>query len=636
MPTLNNRQSNPMGRRAIAKTILRILVCIVAALAVTVVLYVVSFRDRPFTAALFFLFLVLIVSAVWGLRYAIFVSFLAALAVSWLAPPLGRFEINDPRDIFALIAFLFTGTLTSYLSDRARKEALNANQSRVEAVAAERRFADLVNSVEGIVWEAEAETFAFSFVSDQAERILGYPKQRWVTEPTFWKDHLHPEDRDWAVQFCIRATSEKRSHDFEYRMIAADGRVVWVRDLVTVVVENGRATRLRGVMVDVTERKRAEDAQRRSEAYLAEAQRLTHTGSWVYKAAGGGHYWSEENFRIWEFDPKQGAPDLEMVVQRIHPKDRDRVGEHWFVRARTDFEDEFRIVLPDGAVRHIHVLGHPVFSASGELIELVGTHVDITERKRAEQERERLRQVVADLAHVNRVSMMGELTASLAHEIRQPIAAAITSADACLRWLTRNPPDLERARLAVARIKEDGTRAAEVINRLRSFYKKGAPAEPELVDVNEVAREMLVLLRSEANRYSIPMRTDLAAELPTVTADRVQLQQVFLNLMLNGIEAMKDLGGELTVKSQLDNDGQVQISVSDTGVGLPLEKVDQIFDAFFTTKRQGSGMGLAISRSIVESHGGRLWASGNTGRGATFHFTLPSDTERVKVPATRT
>jgi signal transduction histidine kinase len=231
---------------------------------------------------------------------------------------------------------------------------------------------------------------------------------------------------------------------------------------------------------------------------------------------------------------------------------------------------------------------------------------------------------------------MGELTASLAHEIRQPIAAAITSADACLRWLTRNPPDLERARLAVARIKEDGTRAAEVINRLRSFYKKGAPAEPELVDVNEVAREMLVLLRSEANRYSIPMRTDLAAELPKVTADRVQLQQVFLNLMLNGIEAMKDLGGELAVKSQLGNDGQVQISVSDTGVGLPLGKVDQIFDAFFTTKRQGSGMGLAISRSIVESHGGRLWASGNTGRGATFHFILPSDTGRVKVPATRT
>lgn len=186
------------------------------------------------------------------------------------------------------------------------------------------------------------------------------------------------------------------------------------------------------------------------------------------------------------------------------------------------------------------------------------------------------------------------------------------------------------------RIENDGTRAAEVINRLRSFYKKGAPAEPELVDVNEVAREMLVLLRSEANRYSIPMRTDLAAELPKVTADRVQLQQVFLNLMLNGIEAMKDLGGELTVKSQLGNDGQVQISVSDTGVGLPLGKVDQIFDAFFTTKRQGSGMGLAISRSIVESHGGRLWASGNTGRGATFHFTLPSDTERVKVPATRT
>jgi signal transduction histidine kinase len=230
--------------------------------------------------------------------------------------------------------------------------------------------------------------------------------------------------------------------------------------------------------------------------------------------------------------------------------------------------------------------------------------------------------------------MLGELGASLSHELKQPIAAAITNADTCLRWLKRDQPDVEEASQAVTRIVEAGNRAAEIINRLRSFYTKSAPVERELVDVNELIPEMLVLLRSEANRHSLPMRTDLAADLPRVTADRVQLQQVFLNLMLNGIEAMKDSGGVLTIVSQLDNDDQLLISISDTGVGLPAEKADQIFNAFFTTKPQGSGMGLAISRSIVESHGGRLWASANSGRGTTFHFTLPTAAEVAKECAT--
>jgi signal transduction histidine kinase len=259
----------------------------------------------------------------------------------------------------------------------------------------------------------------------------------------------------------------------------------------------------------------------------------------------------------------------------------------------------------------------------GKILKWYGTLTDIEDRKRAEQERERFRQLQADLAHENRVSMMGELAASLAHELKQPITAAITDAQTCLRWLTRDQPDVEEARKATLRTVKDNTRAAELIDRLRSLYKKGAPPERESVDVNELVREMLVLLRSEANRHSISIRTDLAVELPKVTADRVQLQQVLMNLMLNGIEAMKDTAGELTIKSELAQDGQLLISVSDTGVGLPGEKVDQIFNAFFTTKPQGSGMGLAICRSIVESHSGRLWASANNGGGATFQFTLP-------------
>jgi len=260
----------------------------------------------------------------------------------------------------------------------------------------------------------------------------------------------------------------------------------------------------------------------------------------------------------------------------------------------------------------------------GTPLAILETSNDITDRKRAEEERERLRQLEADLAHVNRISMLAELATSLSHELMQPITATILNANASLRWLKREQPDVERACESTTRIIKDGTRAADIINRLRSFYKKGAPPEREFVDVNELVREMFVLLRSEAKRHSISMRTDLAVELPKVMADRVQLQQVLMNLMLNGIEATKETGGVLTIKTQLDQEGNLVVSVSDTGMGLPAGDADQIFDAFFTTKPQGSGMGLAISRSIVESHGGHLWATANTGRGATFHFILPA------------
>jgi C4-dicarboxylate-specific signal transduction histidine kinase len=247
------------------------------------------------------------------------------------------------------------------------------------------------------------------------------------------------------------------------------------------------------------------------------------------------------------------------------------------------------------------------------------------ERKRAE---EALSQTQADLSRVSRVTTMGELTASLAHEVNQPIAAAVTNANTCLRWLTRDHPDVEEARAAAMRIVKDGTRAAEIIKRTRLLFKKATP-QRELVDANEVIREMIVLLRSEAARYNISVRTDLAADLPQVMGDRVQLQQVLMNLMLNGIEAMKDVewARELAIKSQREGNEQVLVSVSDTGVGLPQQQADQIFKAFFTTKLQGTGMGLSISRSIVESHGGRLWAAENSPRGASFHFALPTKIE---------
>jgi PAS domain S-box-containing protein len=318
----------------------------------------------------------------------------------------------------------------------------------------------------------------------------------------------------------------------------------------------------------------------------------------------------------------------------LHPDDRDEHLNKWQASLETGahFENEARQRDASGEYRWFLVRAVPLRDEHGNILKWYGTLTDIEDRKRAEQERERLRQLQADLAHENRVSMMGELAASLSHELRQPITAAVTDTKTCLRWLTRDQPDVEEAREATLRAMKDSTRAAEIIDRLRSLYKKGAPSEHELLDLNELVGEMLVLLRSEANRYSINMRTNLASELPTVTADRVQLQQVLMNLMLNGIEAMKDTGDELTIKTELGQDGQLLISVSDTGVGLPSEKTGQIFQAFFTTKPQGSGMGLAICRSIIESHGGRLWASANNGRGATFQFTLPADVKTSSPP----
>jgi PAS domain S-box-containing protein len=269
----------------------------------------------------------------------------------------------------------------------------------------------------------------------------------------------------------------------------------------------------------------------------------------------------------------------------------------------------------DGQYRWFQTRLAPLRDKRGKLVKWCGVANDIEDRKRAEQ-------LQADLAHTNRVSLLGELAASIAHDVNQPLSGIVSNGSACLHFLGRDTPDVEEAREAARDIVRDGKRAGEIITRLRSLYKK-APPQRTLVDVNDTIREMIVMLRGEANRFGVSMRTDLATGLPKVTADRVQLQQVLMNLMLNAIEAMKETGGVLTVKSQRDQDGRVLVSVSDTGVGLPAEKADQIFNAFFTTKPQGSGMGLAISRSIVESHGGRLWATPNDGRGASFHFTLP-------------
>ena len=365
----------------------------------------------------------------------------------------------------------------------------------------------------------------------------------------------------------------------------------------------------------------------RRESYLAEAQLLSHTGSFGWNVSSGEIYWSDETYRIFEFEPKTKMT-LESIVQRTHPEDRQAVENliERVSRERTEFDFGHRLLMTDGSTKYLRVVGRPSTDDGGHF-EFVGAVMDMTERKRAE---EALRQTRAALAHVTRVTTLGEITASIAHEVNQPLAAAITDSNTCLRWLERDPPNLEKARAAVLRSVKDSTRAADIIKRIRMLFKKGA-TQREPVDMNEVIREMIVLLHDEAERYSVSIRAELAADLPKVMADRILLQQVVMNLMLNGVDAMKgtSIPRELMMKS-LHQNGHLLVTVSDTGVGVASDQTAEIFEAFFTTKPEGTGMGLPISRSIVESHDGRLWVTANSGRGATFHFTLPSNIEAGK------
>jgi PAS domain S-box-containing protein len=515
--------------------------------------------------------------------------------------------------------------------------------------------------------------------------------------------------------------------------------------------------------VDIDEGKEAEDRLRRSEAYLAEAQRLTHTGAYGVVAVHADEdfhgdktfarrivYWSDENYRIWGFDPAQGLPSYEAAVQRVHPDDRDAVREELLkaLHEKRDYAFQWRIVLPDGTIKYLEATGHHVFSASGELVEVIGTHVDVTERRRAEEalrESEararsaldgiaglvgvmapngeietvnrqvldyfgqsleeiknwetndnvhpedlphmvelfkraiasgipfqhelrqrrfdgeyrwfenrgvpirddtgrivcwyvlltdiedrkralaRLDQMQSDFAHINRVSMMGELAASLSHEITQPIASARNNARSAQNFLDRQPPNLSEAREALSCVVGDADRAGDIVNRIREHMKKAPPRKGQF-DLNEAIDEVIVLGRSAAIKNGVSVQTRLSEGLFPVHGDRVQLQQVVLNLLLNAVEAMGSVEGaprDLLISTKQDHTG-VLVAVRDSGPGLDPSHLERVFDAFYTTKSSGMGMGLSICRSIIDAHGGRLWAEANEPRGTIFQFTLPA------------
>jgi PAS domain S-box-containing protein len=460
-------------------------------------------------------------------------------------------------------------------------------------------------------------------VNKEFTRMFGYEPDEVLQQPI--RDLIVPEaemEKSRTFTLLLRQGGRVEVETVRRRQ---DGTEIDVSLLsISVRATSGEHVGTYAIYRDITERKRAEERLRESEARFQALADTAPVLIWMTGTDGLCNYFNKPwlDFTGRTLEQEVGTGWLEGV----HPDDVQSCFDGFLpaYHARKPFSMEYRLKRADGEYRWVIESGIPRYTGGGEFAGYIGSNIDVTELKHAETESQRLRQLEADLAHFNRVSMMGELAASLAHEIKQPIAAALTDAKSCVRWLRRDSPDVAEGCEAALRMVKDATHAAEVIDRVRSLYRRDT-ADRKQLDVNEIIREMIILLHDKADLNSISIRTELAEALPLITADRVQLQQVLMNLMLNGIEAINDIRGELTVTSKATEDGQLLIAVSDSGVGLPGGEGDRIFEAFYTTKAQGTGMGLSISRKIVESHGGRLWACANADRGATFQFTLPTD-----------
>jgi PAS domain S-box-containing protein len=487
----------------------------------------------------------------------------------------------------------------------------------------EYRLRQTIDTVPGFLWSADPD----SEPTHLNQRLLEYYGVGFEDfKHSGWPAFMHPDDLAETAKSLSHAFQNGTSFQAVHRLRRSDGEFRWhdsrgepLRD------RQGRIIQWYGLSVDIDERKKAEDRLRRSEAHLAEAQRLSHTGASAYNATTI-LYWSEETYRIFGFDPRDGVPDREAVWKRIHPDDRNRVRTEVAeaLNGQGGLSSEFRIVLDNGTVKYLESIRQPVLSTNGGLVEVIATQIDVTERKRAE---EAYREAQLELAHANRVATMGQLTASIAHEVNQPITAAVTYALAARRWLSAQPPNFHEVDDALALIAKEGNRASEVVARIRALIKK-APSRKDVVAINDAILEAIALTRTEAANNSVSVRTQLAEGLPQVEGDRVQLQQVLLNLIINAIEAMRDVDKEerkLLIGTRSEPDG-VSVEVRDSGPGFAPAALDRVFEAFYTTKPGGLGLGLSICQSIIEAHGGRLWASPNVPRGAIFGFTAPAHT----------
>ena len=541
-----------------------------------------------------------------------------------------KFDAEDDRVMASLgkfassayQAWMHIEELKIQVAEREKAEA----EVRQLASGLEAKIRRLVEAnVVGIVmWNLEG---AITEANEAFLHMVQYEPDELASGRVRWTDLTPAEWRECDYWAIAQLKKTGVFYPFEKEFFRKDGSRVPV--LLGGALFEGSGNEGVAFVLDLTEQKRAENALRRSEAFLAEAQHLSHIGSFSWRVETDEIMWSEQLYRIYELE--SGLPiTVELIRTRVHPEDLT-LYEKMTEEARNggkDFEWQYRLLMPDRSIKYLHAVAHATRDENGRL-EYIAAVQDVTERRLSE---EALNNARSELAHVARVMSLGTLTASIAHEIRQPLAAAVTDAKTCSRWLNRNEPDVAEAREANSRLTNDLTRASEIITRISSLFKK-SPPKRELVDVNEVVQEMIAMLRGEARAHSISVQSDLAGDLPRIMADRVQLQQLLMNLMLNGIESMKGLGvpGNLTINSRKNENGQVSISIADTGVGIEPGQTEEIFTAFVTSKAQGTGMGLTICRSIIDSHGGQIWATPNSGPGATFQFTLPVEQTEEKV-----
>ncbi|MET0622232.1 MAG: PAS domain-containing protein [Pyrinomonadaceae bacterium] len=464
--------------------------------------------------------------------------------------------------------------------------------------------------------------------SPEQEALYGLPPGGFDGTFQSWKKLVYAPD--WPVLLkAIKHAHETGEVAVEFRVVWPDGSLHWLATNGQMFFDGqGKPFRMVGFTSDVTPRKLAEEDRRRSEAFLAEAQHLSSTGSFSWRVETDKITWSAQAYHIFELDPTLPVTP-ELMRTRVHPEDIPLFDEV-LDRARAgggDFEFEHRLLMPDRSIKYLHVLAHGTRGQDGEP-EYIGAVQDVTERRLSEEALGNLR---SELARVSRVATLGALTASIAHEVNQPLSGIVTNAGTCLRMLAADPPNVDGARETARRTIRDGHRAADVITRLRALFgKKGATSEP--VDLNEATREVIALSVSELRRNRVIPRLELADDLPPVTGDRVQLQQVILNLLLNALDAMRvveDSPTPLVIRTARDADDRVRLSVQDAGVGFDPQAADRLFEAFYTTKNDGMGIGLSVSRSIIESHHGRLWATLNDGPGATFSFSIPHASEAV-------
>ena len=628
---------------------------------------------------------------------------------------------------------LYAHLAAEFIERQRASDALSASENRF------RRYFEL--GLIGMAITSPAKRFLE--VNDELCRILGYKREELLQKN--WAELTHPDDLADDVKQCNRMIAgETDGYTLDKRWLRKDCRIIHsIVSAKSVRGADGSVDSVVKLVQDITKRKCAEEKLQRNEMYLAEGQRLSHTASWAWNVSTGEVYWSAELFRIHGLDSDEVRPGYPDVLEYIHPEDRARAQQTFedAVREEKEFELAYRVLLPNGTIRHVKNLAHPVFDGSGTVVEFVGTTIDTTERMQAEERvrlayervdmlldsisdnffgldkegrftyfnehaaeqmrslgrdpdaligrvsweefpdmpnkedvmrvlsdrvvivdelyyapleewvenhmyptndgglvtfqryitqrkrtEEELRQTQAELAHVTRVTTLGELTASIAHEVNQPLGAIVTNGHACLHLLSRNNPDLKEVREAVECMIADGIRASEVIKRIRSLLKKSKGGKSSY-SINDIIREVLALTAGELNKNGVNVRIELTQGLPCVIADRVQIQQVVLNLILNSKEAMSGVGWqprELLIGSEQAEHG-VLVTVTDTGVGIPPENREQVFDPFVTSKEGGLGLGLSISQTIIESHGGRLWTTrGHKGQGTTFQFTLPT------------